>query len=202
MGGANVNVDSGSTVDISGGGDLYAYEFISGTGGSHDVLDRLNNDPFSSSNGFQYPDGRQVYAIVPSISNAQTAAFDPIYSAQYSDLYSSSSAGKQVYLNNVPGLSPGWYTLLPAKYATLPGGIRIVENTGASNIIPGQSATLMDGSYIVSGYYGTAGTGDQESGLRSFTVQTQSVFDKYSNIALTSANLKFAALAAHKRSQK
>jgi len=197
MGGANVNVDSGSTVDISGGGDLYAYEFISGTGGSHDVLDRLNNDPFSSSNGFQYPDGRQVYAVVPSISNAQTAAFDPIYSSQYSDLYSSSSAGKQVYLNNVPGLSPGWYTLLPAKYATLPGGIRIVENTGASNIIPGQSATLMDGSYIVSGYYGTAGTGDQESELRSFTVQTQSVFDKYSNIALTSANLKFAALAAH-----
>ena len=55
MGGANVSVDSGSTVDISGGGDLYAYEFISGTGGSHDVLDRINNDAFSSSNGFQYP---------------------------------------------------------------------------------------------------------------------------------------------------
>ncbi len=197
MGGANVSVDSGSTVDISGGGDLYAYEFISGTGGSHDVLDRFNNDTFSSSNGFQYPDGRQVYAIVPSISNAQTAAFDPIYSSDYSDLYSSFAAGKQVYLNNVPGLSPGWYTLLPAKYATLPGGMRVVENTGATHIMPDQSSTLLDGSYLTSGYYGTAGTGDQESELRSFTVQTQSVFDKYSDIALTSANLKFAALAAH-----
>src|SRR6185437_14513851 len=90
-----------------------------------------------------------------------------------------------------------WYTLLPAKYATLPGGMRVVENTGITNITPGQSSTLIDGSYIVSGYYGTAGTGDQESELRSFTVQTQSVFDKYSNIALTSADVKFAALAAH-----
>jgi len=197
MGGANVNVDSGSTVDISGGGDLYAYEFISGTGGSHDVLDRFNDDTFSSSNGFQYPDGRQVYAIVPSISNAQAAAFDPIYSSNYGDLYSSSAAGKQVYLNNVPGLSAGWYTLLPAKYATLPGGLRVVENTGATNVMPGQSVTLMDGSYLTSGYYGTAGTGDQESELRSFTVQTQSVFDKYSEIALTYANQRFAALAAH-----
>jgi filamentous hemagglutinin family protein len=197
MGGANVTVDSGSTVDISGGGDLYAYEFISGTGGSHDVLDRFNNDAFSSGNGFQYPDGRQVYAIVPSISNTQAAAYDPIYSSDYNDLYSASAAGKQVYLTNVPGLAAGWYTLLPAKYATLPGGIRIVENTGATNIIPGQSTTLVDGSYLVSGYYGTAGTGDRESELRSFTVQTQSVFNRYSNIALTSANLKFAALAAH-----
>ena len=31
------------------------------------MLDRFNDDTFSSSNGFQYPDGRQVYAIVPSI---------------------------------------------------------------------------------------------------------------------------------------
>jgi filamentous hemagglutinin family protein len=197
MGGANVNVASGSTVDISGGGDLYAYEFISGTGGSHDVLDRFNNDAFSSGNGFQYPDGRQVYAIIPSISRAQTAAFDPIYSSDYGDLYSASAAGKQVYLADVPGLAAGWYTLLPAKYATLPGGMRVVENTGATNIVPGRSTTLVDGSYVVSGYYGTAGTGDQDSELHAFTVETQSVFDRYSNIALTSANLKFAALAAH-----
>ncbi|HWA92167.1 MAG TPA: filamentous hemagglutinin family protein [Rhizomicrobium sp.] len=205
MGGANVKIDDGATVDVSGGGDLYAYEFISGTGGSHDVLDRFNDDEFSSNDGFQYPDGRQVYAIVPSLSKTvpsqmgygQAALYDPIYSANYGDLYSAQAAGKQVYLSNVPGLAPGWYTLLPAKYATLPGGMRVVENTGAPNVTPGSYSKLNDGSYIVTGYYGFAGTGDYESTLRSFTVQTQAVFNKYSNISLISANAKFANDAIH-----
>ena len=197
MGGVNVKVDSGATVDVSGGGDLYAYEFISGVGGSHDVLDRFNDDEFSSNNGLQYPDGRQVYAIVPSLGSVQAAAYDPIYSAEYSDLYSAQAAGKQVYLGNVPGLAPGWYTLLPAKYATLPGGLRVVENTGLLNPAPDAYLKLKDGSYVVSGYYGTAGTGNYESEVHSFTVQTQPVFDRYSNIALTSANAKFARDAAH-----
>lgn len=205
MGGANVKIDSGATVDVSGGGDLYAYEFISGVGGSHDVLDRFNDDEFSSNNGLQYPDGRQVYAIVPSLSHVETSIFgsgqaalyDPVYSAQYGDLYSAQAAGKQVYLANVPGLKPGWYTLLPAKYATLPGGMRVVENTGALNVTAGTFSRLPDGSAVVTGYYGFAGTGDYESTLRSFTVQSQAVFNQYSNIALTSANTKFARGAAH-----
>ncbi|MEI9930395.1 MAG: hypothetical protein WDM89_07525 [Rhizomicrobium sp.] len=197
MGGGNVKVDSGATVDVSGGGDLYAYEFVAGVGGSHDVLDRFNDDEFTSSNGYQYPDGRQVYAIVPSLGNTQAALYDPVYSAEYSDLYSVAAAGKQVYLNNVPGLAAGWYTLLPAKYATLPGGLRVVENTDAQNVAPGSYTKLKDGSFIVTGYYGTAGTGDYDSIPVSFTVQMQATFDKYSNIALTSANQKFAADAAH-----
>ncbi len=197
FGGDNVDLQSGATVDVSGGGDLYAYEFISGTGGSRDVLDRFNTDPFTSNNGYQYPDGRQVYAIVPGLSNGMVAPYDPIYSSQYGDLYSAQGAGQQVYLQGVPGLAAGWYTLLPAKYATLPGAFRIVENSGVSNFAPGSVGQLRDGSYVVAGYYGTAGTGTYESTTRSFTVQSQSIFRKYSNIALTSANLKFAQDAAH-----
>ena len=197
MGGAGVTLENGAKVDVSGGGDLYAYEFISGTGGSHDVLDRFNDDTFSSTNGFQFPDGRQVYAIVPGLSNAEIAAFDPIYSAEYADLYSATAAGKQVYLNGAPGLAPGWYTLLPAKYAMLPGGMRVVENTGITNVVPGSVSQLRDGSAMVTGYYGTAGTNDFESTVRSFSIEGQNVIRKYSNIALTSANLKFAADAAH-----
>ncbi|HEX3943501.1 MAG TPA: filamentous hemagglutinin N-terminal domain-containing protein, partial [Rhizomicrobium sp.] len=197
IGGNDVTLESGATVDVSGGGDLYAYEFISGVGGSRDVLDRFNADPFTGNNGLQYPDGRQVYAIVPGVSNANVAAYDPIYSSEYGDLYSAQNAGQQVYLQGIPGLTAGWYTLLPAKYAMLPGGMRVVENTGTSYVPPGSVGHLQDGSYIVSGYYGTAGTGDYESATRSFTVQSQNVFRKYSNIALTSADLKFAQDAAH-----
>ncbi|MBV9570043.1 MAG: filamentous hemagglutinin family protein [Alphaproteobacteria bacterium] len=197
IGGTDVSLESGATVDVSGGGDLFAYEFISGIGGSKDVLDRFSTDPYTSLNGYQYPDGRQVYAIVPGLSNSIVAAYDPIYSAQYGDLYSPQNAGQQVYLQGIPGLAPGWYTLLPAKYAMLPGGMRIVENTRAVNLSMGRPGRLRDGSYVVSGYYGTAGTDSYQSTLTSFTVQSQNIFRKYSNIALTSANLKFAQDAAH-----
>ena len=106
-----MNVASGATVDLKGGGDIYAYEFISGIGGSRDVLSQFNSDSFSSNNGYQYPDGRQIYAIVPSLANAASAPFDPIYSANYSSLYGPSQVGERVYLNAAPGLAAGWYTL-------------------------------------------------------------------------------------------
>ncbi len=164
FGGTDVSLNAGATVDVSGGGDLYAYEFIPGTGGSHDVLSQLNTDPFSGNNGYQYPDGRQVYAIVPGLSNAAAAAYDPIYSSNYGNLYSASAAGQSVYLSAAPGLAAGWYTLLPAQYAMLPGGMRVVEQTGATAIAPGSSNTLKDGTLVVAGYYGTADTGTYQLG--------------------------------------
>ena len=196
FGGNSVNLNSGATVDITGGGDLTAYEFIPGTGGSRDVLDRYNADEFSGTNGYQYPDGRQVYAIVPGLSSATAAAFDPNYSANYSDLYSAAGAGESVYLSAAPGLAAGWYTLLPAQYAMLPGGMRVVQLTGAAPVAMGAETTLKDGSLEVAGYYGTAGTNAYSSTIDTFEVQSQSVFQNYSQIALTSADQHFAALAA------
>ena len=43
----------GATVDIRGGGDLYAWEHVPGPGGSHDVLTRPG-----------------MYAIVPALANS------------------------------------------------------------------------------------------------------------------------------------
>lgn len=196
FGGNGVTIDSGASVDLRGGGDLYAYEFISGIGGSRDVLDRFNADEFSSANGYQYPDGRQVYAIVPGLSNVNVAAYDPIYSADYSDLYSASAAGKSVYLAGGQGVAAGWYTLLPAQYAMLPGGMRVVEQTGSPVAGLGRNAVLADGTVVTTGYYGTSGTGTYDSNVVTFDLQSQSVFTKYSDIALTYANEKFSAIAA------
>jgi filamentous hemagglutinin family protein len=182
---ANIALNSGATIDLTGGGEVYAYEFVPGTGGSHDVLDRLNADQYSGNKGLQYPDGRQIYAIVPGLSNAPVAAYDPIYSASYGNLYSSSGVGQRVYLNAAPGLAAGWYTLLPAKYAMLPGGMRVVEQTGVSNVIAGSGYQNLDGSLLVSGYYGDALSGSYQSQLRQFSVESQSVFRQYSKIVLT-----------------
>ncbi len=196
FGGNSVSVNSGATVDLSGGGDLYAYEFIPGTGGSRDVLNRFNTDEFSSNGGYQYPGGTQVYAIVPGLSSQGVAPYDPIYSANYNDLYSSVNAGQSVYLTGAPGLAAGWYTLLPAQYAMLPGGMRIVEDMNVSNVAPGTAEPLVDGTEIVSGWFGIAGTNTRNSQVDAFELQSQSVFGQYSQIALTSADAYFPALAA------
>jgi len=196
LGGANIALDSGATVDLKGGGDVYAYEFVPGIGGSRDLLSRFNADPYSSKTGFQYPDGRQVYAIVPSLQSAGLSPIDPIYSADYAALGNASQVGRRVYLDASPGLAAGWYTLLPAQYALLPGGLRVVEQPEYGTTIPGASTQLLDGTTVVGGYFGVAGTKLRDSERRTFAVQTQPTFRKFSSIATTSADTTFPARAA------
>ena len=202
LAGGEVTITSAASgdvrVDTRGGGDIFAYEFIPGTGGSRDVLDRFNADSFSGNAGLQFPDGRQVYAILPKTSG-NIALFDPIYSADYAggaggDLYGA-DAGKSVFLDAAPGIAAGEYLLLPAHYALLPGGMRLVENVGADVPYSGGAATLLDGSIVVGGTYGTAGTGLVQSSRHSFTVQNKSVFEKYSNIQTTSGTSTVVKLA-------
>ena len=77
----------------------------------------------------------------------------------------------------------------------LPGGMRVVEQTGAPPIALGTHTQLSDGTEEVAGYFGTAGTNAYQSTIDTFDVQSQSVFLQYSDIALTSADQHFAALA-------
>lgn len=188
---------SGAVVDATGGGSIFAYEFVSGVGGSRDVLSRFNSDDFSSRNGFQYADGRQVYAILPATDPAVSALYDPLYSADYADLYGA-DIGKTVVLESSPGFAGGTYVLMPAKYALTPGAMRLVENVGDAAPLPGNSQSLLDGSIVVGGAFGVkssatdaaalglSGKSYVESARRSFTVQTQSSFRSYSRIETTS----------------
>ncbi|QCI79948.1 hypothetical protein E6W36_11825 [Hankyongella ginsenosidimutans] len=196
LAGNAISVDAGAEVDLSGGGDAYGYEFISGVGGSRDVLNSVNTDVFSSNNydpdtgiGFQFPDGRQVYAVVPSCAMRQwrcrTPFFrtpTPVLPAPVTIPYASSQVGRRVYLEASPGLAAGWYTLLPAQYALLPGGFRVVEQSSTG--IAGQSRQLQGGATLVAGRYGLGNS--EESQIRVFNVQSQEVFRQSSNIALTS----------------
>jgi len=190
LNGRDISMAGTATVDLTGGGDVYAYEFVPGTGGSRDVLSRFNNDQYNANFingvGYQYPDARQVYAIVPGLSDAPVAAYDPIYSADYAELSSVSGVGRRVYLAGGNGLDAGWYTLLPAQYAMLRGGMRIVEQTGVKNAIPGSSTELADGSLLVSGY-GDSLSGASQSAVHQFQVMSQDVIKSYSNI-VTSGN--------------
>lgn len=202
LAGRDIFIDSNAAgevrVDARGGGDVFAFEFIPGTGGSRDVLDRFNPDIFSGNDGFQFADGRQVYALLPK-NSATIAMFDPIYSADYGtaaggDIYGA-NAGRSVTLDAAPGIAAGEYLLLPARYALLPGALRIVENVGTEVPLIGTTTTLLDGSVLVGGVYSTAGTDFAESQRRSFTIQSKEVFSKYSRIEITSGTSSAIKLA-------
>ena len=202
--GGDISIDSASAtdvrVDVRGGGDVFAYEFISGTGGSRDVLDRFNTDAFSGNAGLQFADGRQVYAILPK-NSASVALYDPVYSADYhggggTDIYGI-DAGRTVTLDAAPGIAAGEYLLLPAHYALIPGAMRLVENTGTPAPLAGGATTLLDGSVVVAGVYGTAGTGLAQSQRRSFTLQTKDVFSLYSRIQTSALSTTVTKAAEH-----
>ncbi len=211
LNGAAVSLNQGGTIDLSGGGTLQAEEWVPGTGGSRDLLSRYNVSYASSSTGAEIPlyaDARNVYAVVPGYS-APVAAYDPVFAQQNPTTASGQvtslgvgqagtgdSVGKAVYLSGVPGLPAGVYTLLPAKYATLPGAFRVVQNTGASNIVPGQNTTLADGTHVVTGYYEDALNGSRSAMPSQFEVQSAAVWGKYSQYNLTTADTFFAAQAA------
>src|SRR5262249_35810830 len=96
---ANIDFRDGALVDVSGGGDLQAFEFVPGVGGSRDILAN------SESHG--------AFAVLPGLAG-RFAPYDPAY-YDGSDL----SPTQSVYLAGVPGLPEGLYPLLPARYALL-----------------------------------------------------------------------------------
>lgn len=127
-----VAVKKRATLDVSGGGDLLAQEWIPGLGGSMDVLDSAHN-----------PD---TYAILPGYGNG-FAPQDP----QYDDDATQPLAGQSIHLAGVTGLKDGYYTLLPARYALLPGAYAITPVPGQLDMVPGQNHVQADGAAIVAG---------------------------------------------------
>ncbi len=117
--GESVSVAKGASLDLSGGGTLFGEGFISGRGGSLDVLSTAlaNQNP---SNTFSSP-SNSVYAIVPGVQAYAPATVD----TNTGFTGSMPGIGQQITIQaGVPGLPPGTYTLMPANYALLPGALK------------------------------------------------------------------------------
>lgn len=214
LGGANVAVKAGSTIDLRGGGDLQAMEWIPGKGGSRDTLTSVNDGLLAGSAA-----GPTVYALLPTRNDA-VAAFDIHLTAanslnatgksgtkftlpsgqvlylQPGDAYQ--LVGSQITIDGGAGISAGSYTLYPAHYATLPGALRVTyygDNLGRN--VP-SGTTLPDGTVLVTGNY-TQSTqpGKQSAGQSLFAVQTGAVWQQYSEYSFSSANSYFVQKAAH-----
>ena len=154
----NIVAGKGASIDISGGGDLYSYRYVSGLGGTQDVL--------ASTTSFAVIPGYQADFAPYGANNG--AVGDPGY-------YNASLAvGSRVYLQASNGLPAGVYTLLPARYALLSGAFLVIPKSG---VPPVSSVQLPDGSSAVPGYIfngmNTAGAGRPVQTL--FEVDSQSV---------------------------
>jgi filamentous hemagglutinin len=180
--GNSVTTEKGSTVDLHGGGDLYAFRWTPGNGGSADLLGAASGEWAA---GVEYQSGELVtfgnktwtarvrnsgqtptasaswsqvadsYAILPGYasefapyatfntgSNAASLGGDPGY------VSSSLQIGDRVYLEATPGLAAGTYTLLPRRYALLPGAFLVTPTTGSTY----GTVTLPTGATSVAGY--------------------------------------------------
>lgn len=149
-----VAVAPGATLDIRGGGDFAAMEWIPGIGGSKDVLAAAGTYAIIPGVLFQPGDG-YLNGLAPVSVNA---------GAPYT----------MVHLAAASGLPEGDYALLPAYYALLPGAylVKAQSAAGYTNINPGYAATQADGSVIVAGRLGYAGTGIRQSVWSGFSVQS------------------------------
>src|SRR6266850_4971963 len=103
--GRQVDMQAGARLDVSGGGDAAAFEWVPGTGGSRDIVASAPGAP--------------VYAVIPGYSGQASPVNAP--AATNTGL----KVGDSVYLTGVPGLAAGWYTLLPGYYALMPGAFRV-----------------------------------------------------------------------------
>ncbi len=216
--GGNISLNAGAKIDVSGGGDLQAEEFVPGTGGTRDVLSQFNVSFATSATGVAVPTnigGGNVFAVLPG-TQSPVAAFDPVFANTAQPAANNPNGttatttlntgvgnaglnvavGESVYLSGVPGLAAGFYTLLPGKYATLPGAFRVTVSSASGTVAAGTSQVLPDGTVAVAGYMGNTLSGSRSATPTLFDVQSGAVWQQYSQYTFTSANSFFPTLAA------
>jgi filamentous hemagglutinin family protein len=147
----NSLVETGATIDLSGGGEAVAWEFSPGPGGKTDVLAwNAGHEPntfviLPNWSGNFAPSDSQTQTGY-NVSNVRTLASG---SKSYSAI-PSLKPGDQIELADNPSGLSGRYTLLPASYALLEGAILVTVKPTQNNVT-GSSKTQADGSWLVAG---------------------------------------------------
>ena len=123
--GLNVNTAAGSTIDIRGGGNLMAYQFVSGTGGTNDILSWNFAGAWSATTSYQ---ATQVVSFKGSFYYATVNA-----------------------PGGPPAIGPNWNKVTPS-YAVLPGYQFAYAPYAPFNTDPAASTNLgADQGYVANG---------------------------------------------------
>ncbi len=168
----NLDLQSGSKVDLSGGGDLQAYELTPAPGGNIDFLSQT----YQTS-----------YAVLPERQDG-FAAYDPLQSAG-----AGLGAGEDIYLTAAAGLPAGDYQLLPSYDALLPGAYLITPLAGSAGMAANTTQTTVDGGVAAAGYIYQSGSSVSASLWSGYEVQTGASVAGYAPYLLSSAGSFFAA---------
>jgi filamentous hemagglutinin len=149
-----VDVDPAARLDVSGGGEMVAQEFVAGPGGSFDL--RQNFVPSAPGGDTLQRSG--FFALVPARGDS-AAPFDPHLR---SDLTGDAAiggagllrAGQTITLGAGSAIPAGTYTVLPARYALLPGAFALQAVSGHADLTPGAVVREAAGTAIVAGRIG------------------------------------------------
>ncbi len=184
----NIVVQSGATANVQGGGQLYAYEWVPGTGGSYDNLSAMCCASAGNVALSSYPN---LYAILPS-GRGQAGPYDPQESG-------SAVPGQTIYLSGGAGIAAGYYALLPPRYALEPGAVLIQLEPGITSATGGQVGTLANGTPVIGGFLSVGTTGLNTGGLTLYegvVVYPAGYAHELANYTITDASSYFAAQAA------
>ncbi|MFZ4716950.1 MAG: hypothetical protein ACOYMT_05340, partial [Chthoniobacterales bacterium] len=174
-----------SLIDLSGGGSVSAYQFVSGLGGKNNLLSDATVDWSSSGS---YYSGDLVLRDGRTWSSTQRqSGIDPLGGSSawvelpdryailpgYASDYAPSGYGNESSLQPIKirmtgggGLSPGTYTLLPASYASLPGAYLV--NKPIDTLLSPAPGLLPDGSTLTYGVkFVASGSSERISPLQS-----------------------------------
>ena len=172
LNGDTLSLSESSLVDGRAGGDLIAWEFKKGVGGSTDTYNRPG-----------------VYAILPGQS-FDFAPHDADISASSAKLGKALQVGDQVTVTTGSGvLAAGTYTLLDARYGILPGAVLVQATTLNTTQALSQAIANDDGSVVVSGFLGTAGTARQSGSPKlALKLEPEATHRAQSQVIRTSGN--------------
>jgi filamentous hemagglutinin family protein len=182
--GGAIDVAAGSTLDLSGGGNLVAQEFVPGNGGTKNI--------FAGAAG-------GAFAVVPTAG---------LYAAQDADIllhqpdangvHPTLQLGRTVTFGSGGPIPAGTYAVMPAQYATLAGAFLVTPTASNAPLALGAAVRQTDGSVLVGGRLGQAGTSFTGAPPQSFKVMTSAQALAYSEIDQADANTYFAAQATAK----
>ena len=159
LGASNITTAAGSVLNVSGGGDLYAYQWLQGQGGgTQDILNSSTAGSFAIIPGYQNnyaPYGAFNDLTTPFSNDLAGTQKDLLQANLGTDLgyVNQSKVGDQIYLEGYKNLAAGFYTLLPARYALLPGAMLVTPQSNAS---PLNNFSTPDGAYVIRGTKATA----------------------------------------------
>lgn len=154
LSGDKVNVQSGATVDLSGGGDVAAIEFVPGNGGTVDASLKDN-----------------TYAIIPK-ARLRSMPIDTDIAALKDAGFGFTATGSRdtalydsLVIGSGSAVPAGEYVLLPARYALLPDAylVQLQTTSAYRNLLLGQTTQLPNGNTVVAAFRSASGTSVRES---------------------------------------